>query len=42
MAAHKNGRFPPNSQKVIFRDKNAILGASYICSLKKTEPPETY
>lgn len=31
----------PPTPKIIFRDKNAILGASYICSLKK-EPPETY
>lgn len=25
----------PPTPKIIFRDKNTILGASYICSLKK-------
>ena len=34
MAAHKNWTVP-QLPKIIFRDKNAILGASYICSLKK-------
>ena len=34
MAAHKNGRFP-QLPKIIFRDKNAILGASYNLFLQK-------